>query len=285
MTQIALLTDFGTTDIYVGVMKGVIHRICLQTRCIDISHAIQPQNVRQGAFALLNAYSYFAEGTIFLVVVDPGVGSIRRPLAVQAGGYRFIIPDNGILTYVLAELDDVKIVELANSAYQLPVVSNTFHGRDIFAPAAAHLAAGVPIDELGPESDTLLQLSMPQLNVTGQNLVGEVLSIDQFGNIETSIGNMRWDTEAQLTLTPRFGDLAEPVAMVAKQVSVNIRGIHLESLLPSYSAVAPGDLLALVSSGGYLEIAVNQGNAAAQLDVQVGDQVKVQLGDAVWNNS
>src|SRR5688500_2938100 len=142
---IALLTDFGTEDIYVGVMKGVMKSIAPDAEFIDITHAITPQSIQEGALALKNSYHYFPQGTIFLVIVDPGVGSTRRPIVVTAGGYTFVAPDNGVLSYMLVELitiSDVQAFNLAHPSYRLQNISNTFHGRDVFAPAAAHLASG-----------------------------------------------------------------------------------------------------------------------------------------------
>src|SRR5664279_4495717 len=155
---IVLLTDFGTTDSYVGVMKGVMLGIAPDAQFVDLTHAIEPQNIRQAAFTLLNSYRFFPAGTIFLVVVDPGVGSERKPIAVCAGGsfaegYTFVAPDNGVLSYVLHELGDAQAVELDNPAYHLAGISYTFHGRDIFAPAVAHLAAGIALDQLGSPLD------------------------------------------------------------------------------------------------------------------------------------
>ncbi|MEP7294036.1 MAG: SAM-dependent chlorinase/fluorinase, partial [Chloroflexota bacterium] len=187
---IALLTDFGTTDTYVGVMKGVMLGIAPDIQLVDLTHAIQPQNIRQAAFLLLNSYRFFPPETVFLVVVDPGVGSSRRALAVRAGQYTFVAPDNGVLSYVLDELSECQTVELTNPDYQLSGASNTFHGRDIFAPAAAHLAAGVPLDTLGAPVDPPVILPDPSLVVAGKHVIGEVLHIDHFGSAVTSIGQL-----------------------------------------------------------------------------------------------
>ncbi|PJF20688.1 MAG: hypothetical protein CUN56_14900, partial [Phototrophicales bacterium] len=144
MTKVvALLTDFGLEDIYVGVMKGVIASIAPDVQIVDITHSIRPQNVREGAFALMNSYHYFPPGTTFCVVVDPGVGSKRLPIAVKTADYQFIAPDNGVLSYTLSRIGaDYEIVTLENPAYQRDHVSHTFHGRDIFSPAAAYIARG-----------------------------------------------------------------------------------------------------------------------------------------------
>lgn len=275
---IALMTDFGTSDIYVGVMQGVMHTICPDARFIDITHGIQPQNVRQGAFALLNAYRFFPTGTTFLVVVDPGVGSTRRPIAVQGGDYAFIAPDNGILTYIWAELTNPQAVELSNPAYQLAEPSQTFHGRDIFAPAAAHLAAGVPLTDFGAPLTDLFTLPMPELTI-GRRVTGEVMHIDRFGNVVSSIGQLRWVTPDRLTLTPRFGNRDASVPVLAHEAVVSIHNETIHTICRAYADTMRGYPLALVGSDGHLEIAVNQGNAAARLDVSIGDRIELDIGD------
>lgn len=272
---IALLTDFGLTDIYVGVMKGVIQNICPQAQIIDVTHAIQPQNIRHGAFTLLNAYGYFPPGTIFVVVVDPGVGSDRRLIAAQAGGYTFVAPDNGVLSYTLAELGDVRAVELSNPAYRLPHVSATFHGRDIFAPAAAHLAAGVELADLGTPLAQLSVFPAPDLVFEGDMIVGEVLHIDHFGNIVTSIGTLRWLAKDDLELTPRFGVQKTPIKIDHAEVLLNER--TFEGIVGIYAETAPGEWLAMVGSSGFLELAINQGNCASRLGTLIGDPVRMRI--------
>lgn len=275
---IGLLTDFGTTDIYAGVMKGVIAQICPEAYCIDITHAIQPHNVRQAAFVLLDAYHYFSAGTIFLIVVDPGVGSTRRPIVAQAGGYTFVAPDNGVLTYILSEYTNYKVVELSNREYHLHNVSSTFHGRDVFAPVSAHIASGVPVEKLGPRLETLFALPFPSLEASEQRVVGEVMHIDQFGNIITSIGNLRWVEADKLSLYPRFGRQRDKIVpLYASEVTVLFHDMIIYSILPTYSETARGSLLSLVGSSGYLEIAINQGSAAARLDARIGDRVELNL--------
>ena len=178
---VALLTDFGTTDTYVGVMKGVMLGICPDLQFVDLTHAIQPQNVKQAAFALLNSYRFFPPDPIFLVVVDPGVGSERRAIAARAGGYTFVAPDNGVLSYLLRELGHVASVELNNLqqslakvGYRRERISSTFHGRDIFAPAAALLATVVPLDQLGNRLEQPVELPAPLLITTDEHVRGEV---------------------------------------------------------------------------------------------------------------
>jgi S-adenosylmethionine hydrolase len=276
---IALMTDFGNTDIYTGVIKAVIHRICPQANVIDITHSIQPHHVRQAAFALLDAYRYFADGTIFLVVVDPGVGTTRRPIAARAGNYIFVAPDNGILTYVLAEFEHIEVVELASRDHQLPQVSNTFHARDIFAPAAAYLAAGAVLEDFGPYIETIFTLPVPSFDILERRILGEVMHVDQFGNIVTSIGQFQWMTPEKLTLNPRFGaDRERLIPIPAGEVTVTVHDTLIKAILPAYGEAPRGQLLALIGSNGHLEIAVNQGNAAARLDVRIGDRVELQIG-------
>jgi S-adenosylmethionine hydrolase len=275
---IALLTDFGTEDAYVGVMKGVILSIAPTVQIVDITHAIQPQNVRQAAFTLMNVRSYFPAGTVFVVVVDPGVGSARRAAAVSAGQYTFVAPDNGVLSYALSTLGTFEARLLSSPLYQLTNVSNSFHGRDIFAPAAGHLAAGVPLGSFGPPVTDLVKLPLPLLNIGRKKIVGEVLHIDHYGNIVTSIGQLQWVSSEQLTLRPRFLEKSDPVEIDAANVAICVGGQQLNGIRHSFSDVTRGQLLAMVGSSGHLEIALNYGSAAAQLGVSLGDEVVLTIG-------
>jgi len=276
---IALLTDFGLDDIYVGVMKGVIKSICPDATLIDITHDIAPQHVRQAAFALLNSYKYFPQGTIFLVIVDPGVGTSRLPIAVEAGGYTFVAPDNGVLAYTLAHFENKRIFELANTDYRLPFVSNTFHGRDVFSPAAAHLANGVQLDKIGPELGDMIQLPLPELTLQDVQIDGEVMHIDRFGNIITSIGELHWVDNHRLVLRPVFGSGHANLPIESTQAHVIVNETEIYEIRVSYGESMRGDLVALVGSSSYLEIAVNQGNAAHRLNVSVGDRIQLKLGE------
>jgi S-adenosyl-L-methionine hydrolase (adenosine-forming) len=275
---IALLTDFGSTDTYVGVMKAVMTRIYPAARFIDLTHEIPPQQVQQAAFTLLKTYRYFPPGTIFLVVVDPGVGSARRAIAAQAGDYYFVAPDNGVLSYLLDEIDNPMVVELSNVAYQLTPVSNTFHGRDIFAPAAAHLAAGVPISAFGaPMEHITQQLTLP-LKIEDKQISGQIISADHFGNLITSIGEFHWSAD-YLELTPRFGKpLEQPIRFPADKATIIVDQHTLTGVQRIYGETKPGDLMALVGSGGYLEIAINQGSAAKHLNLASGATVVLHIG-------
>lgn len=270
---IALLTDFGTSDIYVGVMKGVIASINPNAQLIDLTHRIEPQNVRQAALSLMNAYRYFPPGTVFLTVVDPGVGSTRRPIAVRAGNYQFVAPDNGLLSYTLAQLGEATAVELEAPDSE---ISHTFHGRDVFAPAAARLAAGVPLEKLGQPLAKVIAMPFPQLSVTGRRVLGEVTHIDRFGNLTTSIGVMRWVTGERLLLKPAFGDSdAESLPISSESATVRIGQSRITGIRHTYSEAERGKLLTLVGSAGFLEISMNQANAAAALDVAIGDTVEL----------
>ncbi|MDZ4765003.1 MAG: SAM-dependent chlorinase/fluorinase [Chloroflexota bacterium] len=277
---IALLTDFGTTDIYVGVMKGVITAICPDARIVDITHAIPAHDVRAGAVALLSAYRYFPPDTTFVVVIDPGVGSSRLPIAVNAGGFRFVAPDNGVISYALRAImhngGGGQAVELTNSAYRLPRVSQTFHGRDIFAPAAAHLACGVPVTALGAKAIEPTLLPSPRLEREGATtLHSEVIGIDHFGNITTGIGWLTWQGE-RLALRSPFGDVRADFDPTLARIETT--GSELVGIRKTYAEVEPNDALALLGSSGFLEIAVREGSAAAQLALKLGAVITLKIG-------
>jgi S-adenosyl-L-methionine hydrolase (adenosine-forming) len=276
---VALLTDFGLEDTYVGVMKGVILKIFPDARIIDISHSIRPQNIREGAFALMNSYRYFPEGSTFCVVIDPGVGSTRLPIAVKTEKYQFIAPDNGILSYALSTITgDYQIVALDNPKYQLSNVSNTFHGRDIFAPASAYLASGdVPIADLGQELDKIVTFPTPQMSFNHNRLTGEVMHIDHFGNIITSIGRLCWVNESELTLDALWNSEIPPMTINAQQTNITIHSTTSHGISHTYHEVQHGEILVQIDSNGFLEIGANQENAARWLDVQIGDKVMLKL--------
>lgn len=276
---IALLTDFGVADSYVGVMKGVMRRINPTADFIDITHLIEPQNVRAAALMLMGAVPYFPAGTVFLVVVDPGVGTTRQPIAVETPDYMFVAPDNGVLSYVLQSMDVRRSVTLSNPEFQLPVVSQTFHGRDIFAPAVAHLSAGVTLPSLGEAISALQTFPAPRLVVDDDVIEGEVIDIDHFGNVVTSIGQCRWVESDRLCLEPRFGS-QKAVSFMAGQVTVQLGDTPVQGVARTYGAVEPGQVLALIGSGGFLELAVNQGSGAEKLDTRIGDRIELRMQDA-----
>src|SRR5262245_26509580 len=184
---IALVTDFGTRDHYVGTMKGVMLGVCPDLALVDISHDIPPHDVLAGAFELAASYRYFPKGTIFLVVVDPGVGSTRRGIAAQCGDYVFVAPDNGVLSVVFAEMPPHRMVELGEPRYARPAISQTFEGRDRFAPAAAWLATGVDLAALGKPAGQPVMLNVPAPALAPSSIDGQVVRIDRFGNLVTNI--------------------------------------------------------------------------------------------------
>lgn len=255
---ITLLTDFGTQDSYVGIMKGVIAGLCPQAQVIDLTHDIPPQDIAAARFNVVNAYLYFPAATIHVVVVDPGVGSARRAIAVQTPHGRFVAPDNGVLSGVLDryESSQVQAATLTNvELWRTPLPSVTFHGRDIFAPVAAHWAAGHLLSSLGEflTLDELVSFNLPKLRTTPTGIEGHVQYCDRFGNVITTI-----------PATALTGD--------DWCIQVGERAIAHQS---AYSNVPPGDLLALVGSHGWLEVAVNQGSAQALLGVAVGDPLQL----------
>ena len=253
---ITLLTDFGTQDAFVGVMKGVIKSLAPHADIIDLTHHVPPQDIHAGAFVLKTAYQHFPPGTIHLAVVDPGVGGARRPVAAQIGDFLYVCPDNGLLSYVLAQDTLTQAVTLNNPQFHLPYVSRTFHGRDLFAPVAAHLANGVPLGSLGTPLDTLQTVPLSQPLVSGNAITCHVIYIDVFGNL--------------------FTDLTEDSAGSALSSAViHVGDVVIHGLSESYSRAPEGKPLALFGSSGHLEIAVRNGNARAQLGIEAGDRVTI----------
>jgi S-adenosylmethionine hydrolase len=261
---ISLLTDFGTRDEYVGVMKAVIADVNPQARSIDITHGIDPQDIVHGAFILAAAYPYFPVGTVHVAVVDPGVGSARRILAVECGGHRFVAPDNGLLERVLAGQTDAVAVSVENQRYFLRSVSHTFHGRDIFAPVGAHLAAGLPLSELGPaiERRSMVSGVVPGCRFASPDCIeGTVVAIDRFGNLMTSI-----DAAAVETLAGRTAGRA---------LMVELGGRPVGGIVAFYDSVNEKLPLAIIGSRGLLEISINCGNASRTLKAGKKDAVRV----------
>lgn len=245
---IAFLTDFGTRDHYVGAMKGAALSICPDATLVDITHDIPPHDVYAGALELASAFKYFPAGTVFVAVVDPGVGSGRRAVAAESGSFRFVAPDNGILTLALREAAPVSMVELADPRYARATVSRTFEGRDRFAPAAAWLASGVALSALGPPAGGLKELLVPELSISDVALGGDVLSVDRFGNLITNIDRATFD---------RFARGSPVRVAIGSHRDVPFVGTYQES---------PSDgLCALFGSSDRLEIAVYHGSAADYL--------------------
>jgi S-adenosylmethionine hydrolase len=272
---ITLLTDFGTRDGYVGVMKGVMLNILPDARFVDITHEVNPQDLHQAALILSDVYRYFPPSTVHLVVVDPGVGSERQPVALETPRGRFVAPDNGVLTHVCMAEDTCHAVALTNKDYWLPLPSHTFHGRDIFSPVAAHLAKGVPLDELGTPIEALALLQLPPLTITPDSIQGEVIRVDHFGNVLTNILPLDWADESTLVFEPPDSD-DKPIPTVRLEADTALVTFGWQSLTGihrTYSEVEVSQRLALVGSGGELEIAINQGNAQLAMSINVGDPV------------
>jgi S-adenosylmethionine hydrolase len=254
---IALLTDFGTRDHYAGTMKGVALGICPDATLVDISHDLPPHDVLGASLELAAAYKYFPAGTVFLVVVDPGVGSTRRGIAAEIGDYKFVAPDNGVLTAVADEHAPKKVVELSERRYARPTVSRTFEGRDRFAPAAAWLAKGIELTALGRPAGAMHRIDVPQPEVNADQIAGQVVRVDRFGNLITNIDRKTFDKLAGAPLEIRVGP-----HQIAKVVS-------------TYADAAPGEVVALFGSTDHLEIAANGSSVASALDVGRAAPVRV----------
>jgi hypothetical protein len=254
---IALLTDFGTRDHYAGAMKGVALGICPDATLVDISHDLPAHDVLAGALELAATYRYFPNGTIFLVVVDPGVGSSRRGIAADTGDYMFVAPDNGVLTAVLDEHPARRIVELTERRYARPTVSRTFEGRDRFAPAAAWLGKGIDLAALGRPAGSIHRLEIPTPHANADTIEGQVLRVDRFGNLITNIDRKTFEKLAGGALEIRAGSHSVP------------------KVVSTYADGAAGDLCALFGSTDHLEIAVNGASAADALKLARGAVVHI----------
>src|SRR2546427_5890864 len=255
---IALLTDFGTRDHYAGTMKGVALGVCPDATLVDISHEVPPHDVLAGALELAACYGYFPAGAIFLVVVDPGVGSSRRGIAADAGDFKFVAPDNGVLTMVLDETPPRKVVELTERRYARPTVSRTFEGRDRFAPAAAWLAKGIELSALGRPAGAIHRVEVPQPASGPDRLTGEVLRVDRFGNLITNIDRKTFDR------------LAHDGAL-----EIRVGSRLVERVVSTYADAGAGELCALFGSTDHLEIAANGASAAGELGAGRGAAVQI----------
>ncbi|MDY6879536.1 MAG: SAM-dependent chlorinase/fluorinase [Desulfatiglans sp.] len=265
---ITLTTDFGLTDPYLGAMKGAILTINQRARLVDISHQVKQGHVFRGASVLREAYPYFPKGSIHVAVVDPGVGGNRRPIALKADDHFFVGPDNGIFWPVIEKHGDVRIVHLTEAEFFLPDLSRTFHGRDIFAPVAAHLSRGADLLRMGPLIDDPVQLELPTVKRKGDILTGQIIRVDHFGNLITNI----YEKDLKGFLRG-----AHP--------SVGVRNERIDGLCQKYSDVDEGEMLVLIGSSGYLEIGVNLGRACDRLSLDpeslVGVEVEVGPGGRV----
>jgi S-adenosylmethionine hydrolase len=283
MSCIALLTDFGTEDWFVGTMKGVIASINPKAQVIDLCHDILPGDIRAGAIALLASYKYFPRGTIFVAVIDPGVGGPREAMLAEAHGCHFIGPDNGLLSYALAggppgtggrqavsslkppsasaEGSGPRLRAIENPAYRMPDAGSTFHGRDVFAPAAAHLSLGKTAGSFGKRKESFVELAFPVPYKLRGTVSGEILHIDRFGNAITN-------------LTPRDLEALPEKTAPKKGIVMKAKGKAFP-LAAYYAEASPGKPLSVSGSSGFLELSVNGGNAAKKFGLKRGDPVKV----------
>ena len=261
MSVITITTDFGEKDGFVGTLKGVIWSIASEARIADITHEVPPQDVLTGAIALWRAAPFFPAGTIHIAVVDPGVGTARRPMAAKIGGQYYVGPDNGLFTPMIVDAERAGakniFVHLNKPKYWLKNVSYTFHGRDIFAPVAAHLASGVPLRDLGSPFTDPVELEMLQPERTDAGWRAHISVIDVFGNLTT--------------------DLPASMLETREGLRVRIAGREIDGLVESYGHRQPGDVVALVDSEGYIEVAVVNGSGAKTLGAKLGDPVEIIL--------
>lgn len=260
---ITLTTDFGTKDAYVGAMKGVILDINPDARLVDISHDIAPQDVMEAAYVLRDAVFYYPSDTVHLVVVDPGVGTSRHPVAIRAGGYLFVGPDNGIFPLLLDGEDPHTCVVLDRQEYwRSDKISTSFHGRDIFAPAAAHLSRGISLCDLGRPLEKLTPLHWALPMSDDQGIQGWVVHVDHFGNCVTNISREMLDEK-------RAG----------RPIKCFVGNAILDGISRTYSEVDTGEPLMHINSGNFLEVAVRSGNASELLGIRKGDPVNILFRD------
>jgi len=257
MGTIALLTDFGESDGFVGMLKGVILKTATDCRIVDLTHSVRSFDIQSAAFILQKSVQYFPEGTVFIVVVDPGVGSERKIIAAQAGGYSFVAPDNGVLSFVLAEFPERRLVSVENEEFFSKTDTYTFDGRDKMAPVAAYISMGTPLEQFGPRLDKYNCLKMPSLLKHPGSVIGETVYVDKFGNMISNIS--RSDL-------PDDVDLAKLTCRVGEQ-----RGI---TFVDSYAA--GHGLSAIISGFGTVEIFINQGKAAGKFVEPIGTVVTVE---------
>jgi S-adenosylmethionine hydrolase len=256
---VAFLSDFGTRDHYAGVMKGVVLTICPDAVLVDLSHDLPAHDIPFASLELAATYKYFPAGTIFVVVVDPGVGSVRRGIAAEVGEWKFVAPDNGVLTSVFLETPPKKVVELTERRYARPTVSRTFEGRDRFAPAGAWLAKGIQLPALGRAVTDFVQLNLAQPIVEPDAIRGEVVRLDRFGNVVTNIDRR----------------LCERLTPAGEPVTITVGGRSVSRLVNTFSEISAGEVCALYGSTDHLEFAAQAASAAEALGVAVGAPVSV----------
>ena len=258
---ITLTTDFGDRDYFVGVMKGIMLGINPKVKIVDITHNVSPFQVMEVAFLIANFYSYFPKGTIHLAVVDPGVGSSRRPVIAKTKDYFFVAPDNGVLSYIYKKEKNIKVYEIANDDYFLKPLSQTFHGRDIFAPVAAHISKGVSCNKIGKRINDFVSIPIKEPAIRKNIIVGEMLYIDRFGNLITNIS--KEDFESSLSQSKR------------KIFKIKINDFRIRSLSASYSSAKWKNLSAIWGSHGYLEIFSKEGNAGERFRIKPGEKISI----------
>jgi S-adenosylmethionine hydrolase len=257
---LTLTTDFGLSDHFVGTMKGVILGICPAAQIVDISHDVTPFEIGEGAYMIAQAYRYFPKKTVHVVVVDPGVGTARRPVVMEAAGQYFVAPDNGVLGMVQSREEGAKFRVITNSKYFLKDVSTTFHGRDIFAPVGAHLAAGVPVARLGKRIEDYFKPGLEKPHREGKRTwMGRILRIDRFGNVIT---NFHAD---------EFGDLG------MKSFQFALGPVTVTVSAKNYAERGPGELFAIRGSSGYYEVSMSQGSAAKKIGCETGAAVELMV--------
>ena len=261
---VALMTDFGYRDHYAGVMKGVIATISPGSAIIDLTHGVPAQSIAAGAIALRESWRFFPADTVFVAIVDPGVGTTRLPIAIETrAGARLVGPDNGVLSLAAEEAGVKRVVRIESERYRMPAVSATFHGRDIFAPAAAHLARGLSISRLGRRLSAFERLELPRPSAGRKRIDGEVIYVDGFGNLVTNIAR---------------GDINRlKASFPARNVSVRIDKGAPISIFDTYGDAPSGAILATFGSFELLEIAVRNGNAAERLGCTAGARVAVRI--------
>jgi S-adenosyl-L-methionine hydrolase (adenosine-forming) len=260
---ITLTTDFGTNDHFVGAMKGVILEIVPEAAIVDISHAVQAYDVLDGALTISQAYSYFPNGTVHVVVVDPGVGTTRRPIIASSDGYHFVAPDNGVLSMVYAREERIHVRHISSDHYFRQPVSQTFHGRDVFAPVAAYLAKQVDSHKFGEEVEDFVKFAAPRPKPAGENRIrAVVLKVDRFGNLITNV-------------TPE--DV--PALFSGKKFKISVGSKEVTEIHQSYAEGGPGEVFGIVGSMGYLEISANRAAAAQLTGAGKGSEVAVVLGE------
>jgi S-adenosyl-L-methionine hydrolase (adenosine-forming) len=276
---IIILTDFGIADPFVGVMKGVIARIAPSVATIDLTHQIPPGNVLRGAITLWQSANYFTEGSVFLGVVDPGVGTSRKPVVFRARIKKeeppslFVGPDNGLFTFLLKE--NAEAWEISKPEFMLPSLSRTFHGRDVFAPAAAHLANGIQPEDLGPPLQQPVRLPYPRLfSSREQEVHGEVLFSDRFGNILTSLGRFERQDSDTLHLLPWLPGVPE-TRYIQNRTFLSLPDGTRLPFTNTYDEIPAGKCAALVGSSGLLEIAANRKSAAEILNLSPGAPLNI----------